>query len=482
MSVTKFLASDFNGEQVANYFNVAPSRTAVRAAMNLMYRINKEEAVLRAEDTRSRAKEIAGITCEELEFDYSLFNEFYEDFGKGRKFDHEALAIAAICRESVERINGARRTRNGEIRENNDGIDPELAQRAQRIREQACRLVHKTISPEECSEEAIFLGHMLPFKDFGNHEAAFEINPHADYKGVKILISTVRGYLRAKTDIGRTLIGIIDGIEQELSRQDRIRTLPPAPHEAFDFMQQSGVQKVFSHFDLGPAHHDERVAMAFVYDMILEEENKKLDKDARRFFASDKTIENTEFDFRVHRYYAEDFFEGEDIFDTRALVYALYCGRRLEQANDEIEQTQDEIRRNAPPRFHGEDFVELSLQNAIDMLEEAESMCAGVWLNPSKQPYTESFFIAHVNGIKALREFQKNMDEHSIEELDDFAKNFLKPYKNLAQPHKNIGAELLAQIDMTERKISELKAREPEPKALRRPVLQLVTPEFHGFK
>ncbi len=483
MSVTKLLASDFNSEQVAIFFNVDPARHAVRAAMTFMYRIHKEEAAIVAKDIRSRAKEIAEVTCEKMDFDYCLFNDFHENFSKEKTFDHEAVAIAVICREDVERINRPRRMRDGEIRENNDSIDPDLALRAQRIRQQACKLIHKEILPQDCSEEAVFVAHVLPFKNFSDHEIEFEENPYADHSKTTELISAVRQYLRGKTDIGKTLNGIMDGIEQALSAQAaRTKILPPPPHETFNFMSQSGIEKVFAHFSLSHDQQDERVSMAFVYDRILEEMDAKMDGDIRRSIAADKTIESLESVHRALKNYGENFFQDETMFDPRALMYALYCGKHLEKANDEIEQTPEERNRNAPPRFYGEDFDEISLQNAIGMVEEAECISNGVWPYPNKKPFTESFYLAHENGIRAIFEFNKNFSIHSMDEIVQFTETVLRPARNFAQPHKEMGQELLTLIDLTEAKINTLKTREPEPEAPKRPVLRVVTSEFRGFE
>lgn len=481
MSVTKFLASDFNGEQVATRFNVDPARQAVHAAMNFKYRINKEEAVLVAQDVRGRAREIADITCEEIDFGYSLFNDFHENFGEGKTFDYDAVAIVAICKEDVERINRSRRMRSGEIRENNDNIDPDLALRAQRIWQQACKLIHQEISPQDCSEEAIFVAHLLPFKDFGDHEIEIENNPYADHSRTAELISAVRVYLRGETDIGKTLNGIMDGIEQTLSAHAaQIKTLPPTPHETFNFMSQSGIDKVFTHFNFSPDQQDERVAMAFAYDRILDSIDIKMDGEIRRSIAADKTIESLESVHRAFKNYGEDFFQDEAIFDSRAFIYALYCGNHLEKANDEIEQSPEERSRNAPPRFYGEDFDETSLQNAIDMIEEAECIINGVWPYPDRNPSTESFYLAHENSIKAVYEFSRNFSTHSMDEIDQFAETVLRPAKNFAQPDKEMGRELLTLVDLTEAKINRLKTREPE--ARKRPVLHVITSEYHGFR
>lgn len=520
MSVTRLLANEFNGDQVVSHFGVAPHQTVIIAAMNFMFRTFKEVYPTEATDLKGRSKEVAIQTQTEIDNRYDLFKELCDDIPKKRKFDIDALAVAVICDEYVLHINEPRQAPNGDIVDHYDGIEEDLAKRAQRLWEEACDLLDGSIPPRECSAEAIILGHILPFRNLNEHIEEFAKDPDADYSEILDLISAIRLFADKKTNIGMNLIAIVNDIEQELLARPQISTLPPPPFDDPHSFSEFDADTVFARLHIEPDQVDARMAAEFVYDHFYGEAGVKMEKFERTRFAVDASIQSIEPRLLLHKYHAADFFEGEDIIDPRALIYTTICGNHLYSADKEIEHSHEEpeielpaeepdplhtlgaifekhiktqdidkvvplfkkAEEGVPPKFYGDDLNDVSVRNGIAILEEADCLRAGYWPYPERNPYTESFFIAHVDSIVDLRTVENLIETYSAEELEAL-EDKLKCYDNLAKRHTKIGQELDHHIAMTATKIKERKEQlgygeEPASPAPRGHHLRLVTPDL----
>ncbi len=88
---------------------------------------------------------------------------------------------------------------------------------------------------------------------------------------------------------------------------------------------------------------------------------------------------------------------------------------------------------------------------------------AGGWYDPDKNPYAESFLVAHIFALKQLRDFEENFDTHDRKEIEQFAEDNLKPYEAFLQPQTRLGEVLQKYIEVVRERIAAMEPPEPEP-------------------
>lgn len=218
MSNTPSIKLDFNGDQVIESFMVPPDQTAIISAMRFMFRMMKDEIPPTQRNTAKHIQDVAELTIEEIRYRYCLLKEYAEEFFFGEDFDADALAIAAICGPYTTHIGDTIKTANGDIIENNYGIEEGAAERAAHLWEDAFSLMQKAITPHECSNEAVFLAHVLTFENFAKHEENYEEYEDEDFRKIaQEEIPATRAFLRTDTNIGAKLKNFMVYMDQEVT-------------------------------------------------------------------------------------------------------------------------------------------------------------------------------------------------------------------------------------------------------------------------
>ncbi len=208
MSITNFLATEFNGEQVIGYFNVPPDDHAVRAAMHYTFRMHKDELPHNT-SLSERCKLAASLTIQAVEYRYTLFKEMIDDFFQGSETERDALAIAVICNEYTPHINEPCQDKDGNLKTQFDGIDEDLGERANILWEEAVNLQSRGSLPYEVSPESIFLAHVQVFEDFAKYEADEDAGEEFEDGAIDSIINkdipAIRCFIRPETEIGAEL-------------------------------------------------------------------------------------------------------------------------------------------------------------------------------------------------------------------------------------------------------------------------------------
>lgn len=233
-------------------------------------------------------------------------------------------------------------------------------------------------------------------------------------------------------------------------------------HNHLSALAKFNADALISYFGTKPHQVDETNIMRFVYDMTYAEGSTHEDRLTRSRKAVAAAIESIEFSHSVLRVYGEDFMRHEPKFSRSALVYAVLGGQHLEKANEPLEQTFEDIEADVPPKFPGEYLDEAALRDGIIILEEVDSLMAGGWFNPDKNPYAESFLTAHIFAMRSLKEFEENFAAYDHAEVKKFEEDNLKPYLAFAQPHTQLGELLIGYIEIIRERIAEMPPPEPE--------------------
>lgn len=220
---------------------------------------------------------------------------------------------------------------------------------------------------------------------------------------------------------------------------------------------------------------DEGKAALFVYDVLYAAQSPGMDRLTRSQSAAKAAIEHIEFRYNLYKEHAQEFFCHGKEFNRRAFVLAVISGNLLPEAQKAHESAKENP--DAKSRFIGEYLNDAAVEDGIEILEEVDSMMMGAWFFPEKDPYTESFFIAHIDAMQQLYDLEKNFEAYSRDELQTFMQEKMKPYETFVQPQTSFGASLEEYARIVRRKIEE---RLSEPQKPKRPFLRLVTQDFPG--
>ena len=234
--------SEFNGDQVTRHFGLTSEHRVEYAAMHFMFRMIKEEIAIDYPDKAQKYSEIAACTIAHMETRFNFYNEMAADFFYGDYIEKDALCLAVICGNFLQRLNDEypRELHAPEEPTNyrNDGIDSETILCALNMYEDVKNLRENGKPVEEYGMccESVFLAHIYALDWLCDVESGVEEIDDLD-KFLEKDLPNIRSFVRADTEIGRELAKYLDHMEGLMApieavttpRKTPVLTLVPKP-------------------------------------------------------------------------------------------------------------------------------------------------------------------------------------------------------------------------------------------------------------